>query len=82
MWMVTMWVEHVSKENKKFIDNKNVTTNIFRMQTDDSIMCKYFYIGFINFMLKGKSLSEYTNLFSRNEYEMCDKIFSTNSKKG
>ena len=26
-------------------------------------MCEYFCIGFINFMLKGKSLTEYTNLF-------------------
>ena len=28
-----------------------------------------FYIGFIYFMLKGKSLLDYTNLFSPNEYE-------------
>ena len=32
-------------------------------------MCGYFCIGFIDFMLKGKSLLEYTNLFSPNEYE-------------
>ena len=37
-------------------------------------MCRYFCIGFIDFMLKGKSLLDYTNLFSRNDYEKNDKI--------
>ena len=31
-------------------------------------MCRYYCIAFIDFMLKGKSLLEYTNLFSANEY--------------
>ena len=37
-------------------------------------MCEYFCIGFINFMLKGKSLLDYTNLFSPKDYEKNDKI--------
>ena len=37
-------------------------------------MCGYFCIGFINFKLKGKSLLEYTNLFSPNYYEKNGKI--------
>ena len=37
-------------------------------------MCRYFCIGFINFMLKGKSLLEYTNIFSPNKYEKNDKL--------
>ena len=37
-------------------------------------MCRYFYIGFIDFMLKAKSLLEYINLFSSNEHEKNDKI--------
>ena len=32
-------------------------------------MCGYFCIGFIDFMLKGKSLLDYTDLFSPNDYE-------------
>ena len=36
-------------------------------------MCGYFRIGFIDFMLKGKSLLDYTNLFSTNDYEKNDK---------
>ena len=40
-----------------------------RIQANDSIMCGYFYIEFIDFMLKDKSLLDYTKLFSPNEYE-------------
>ena len=42
------------------------------IQADDSIMCVYFCIGFIDFMLKSKSLLDYTNLFSSNDYEKND----------
>ena len=52
-------------------------TNINRIQAYDSIMCGYFCIGFIDFMLKGKSLLDYTNLFSPNDYEKNDKIILT-----
>ena len=48
--------------------------NIYRIQAYDSVMCRYFCIGYIDFMLKGKSLLEYSNLFSPNDYEKNDKI--------
>ena len=67
-------VEHNSKEIKKFIGNKIIKTSIFRIKVYDSIMCGYFCIGFIDFMLKRKSLLEYTNLFSPNDYEANDKM--------
>ena len=67
-------VGHILKEIKKFIGNENIITNIYRIQVHDSIMCGYFCIGFIDFMLKGKSLLDYTNLFSPNDYEKNDKI--------
>ena len=60
-------VEHIPKEVMKFIDNKSIITNIFRIQAYDSIMCGYFCIGFINFMFNGNSLTDYTNLFSPND---------------
>ena len=50
-------VEHIPKEIKTFINNKNIKTNIFRTQASDSIMCGYFCIGFIDFMLVGKTLT-------------------------
>ena len=37
-------------------------------------MCEYFFTGFITFMLKGKSLLDYTTVFSPNEYKKNDKI--------
>ena len=61
-------VEHNSKEIRTFISNKNIKTNIFRIQAYDSIMCGYFCIGFIDFMLAGKTLTEFTNLFSPNNF--------------
>ena len=54
--------------------NKNIITNIYRIQACNSIMCGYFCIGFIYFMLKGKSLLDYINIFSLNNYEKNDKI--------
>ena len=67
-------VEHIPKEIRKFVGNKNIITNIYRVQAYNSIMCGYFCIGFVDFMLNGKSLLEYTNLFSPNEYEKNDKM--------
>ena len=65
-------VEHIPKEIKTFIKNRNIKTNIFRIQAYDSIMCGYFGIAFIDFILKGKSLTEYTNLFSPNDFKKND----------
>ena len=56
-------VEHIAKA---FIGNKNIKINLFRMQAYDSIMCGYFCIGFIDFMLAGKTLTDFTNHFSPN----------------
>ena len=66
--------EQIPKEIGKFIGNKNMIINIYRMQAFNSIMCEYFCNGFIDFILKGKSLLDYTNLFSFNNYEKNDKI--------
>ena len=65
-------VEHIPKEITKLIKNKNIETNIFMIQAYDSIMCGYLCIGFIDFMFKGKTLTEYTNLFSPNDFKRND----------
>ena len=67
-------LEHIPIEIKTFIGNKSIKTNIFRIQAYGSIMCGYFCIGFINFMLEGKSLPEYTNLFSPYDFKKNDDI--------
>ena len=56
------------------MENKNITTIIFRIKTYNSIMCGYFYFEINDLMLKGKSLLEYISLFSPAEYKNSDKI--------
>ena len=53
----------IFQKNKKVIGNKNIITNIYRIQAYDSIICGYLFIGFIDFMLKGKNFLDYTNSF-------------------
>ena len=84
-------VEHIPKEINKFINNdmakpsslKRIKSNIFRIQAYDSVMCGYFCIEFINYMLKGKTLLDYTNLFSPNDFKKNDlvikRIFKMNN---
>ena len=56
-------IEHIPKEIKNFTTNKNIITNIYRVQNYDSITCGYFCIGFVYYMCMGKSVADYTNLF-------------------
>ena len=67
-------VEHVSEEIKIFVENKNIKANIFQVQANNSVMCGYFYIGFIDFMLAGKKLTDFTNMFSLHDFEKNDDI--------
>ena len=62
-------VEHIPKEIMKFIVRKKIITNIYRIQAYDSVIC-----GFINFMFNGKILTDYTNLFSPNDFNKNDDI--------
>ena len=61
--------EHVTEEIKEFIGNKNIKAKIFRIRASNSIMWGYFYIGFIDFMLSGKKLTDFINLFSPYDFE-------------
>ena len=72
-------VEHVPKKIEEFVKNKNITANIFRIQSYDSVMCRYFCIGFIDFMFKGKTLTEFRNLFSPNSFEKNDDMILKNN---
>ena len=67
-------IEHIPEEIKKFIGNRNIKANIYRVQANNSIMCGYFCIGFIDFMLAGKTLIDYTNLFSPYDFNKNDSI--------
>ena len=67
-------VEHVPEEIKIFVGNKNIIANIFRVQANSSVMCGYFCIGFIDFMLAGKKLTDYASLFSPYDFKENDDI--------
>ena len=66
--------EHVHEEIKDFIGIKSIKANIFRVQAGNSIMCGYFCIGFIDFMLVGKKQTDFTSLFSPYDFEKNDGI--------
>ena len=61
-------VEDIPKKNLKFLSNKSIQENIFRIQSYDSVMCGYFCIGFIDSMLAEKTLTDFTNLSSSNDF--------------
>ena len=71
-------VDYIPEEIKKIIEefpgNKNIKANTFRVQENDSIMCGHFCIGFIDFMLARKKLTDYTNLFSPHDLKKNDNI--------
>ena len=64
----------LNKEIKEFVRNKNIIANIFRVQVNNSVMCGYFYIGFIDFMLAGKKLTDFTSMLSPYDFKKNDNI--------
>ena len=67
-------IEQIPAEIKKFIGNRNIKANIYRLQANNSVLCGYFCIGFIDSMLAGKTLIDYTNLFSPHDFNKHDSI--------
>ena len=53
---------------------KKLKANMFRVQTNNSVMCEYFCIGFINFVLAGKKMTDFTGLFSPCDFKKNDNI--------
>ena len=62
-------VEYIPKKIKTIIGKKNIATNIYGIHANNSILCGYFCIAFVDFMLKRKTLLDFTKLFSPNEHE-------------
>ena len=69
-------VEYIPNEIKNFIGNKDTISTIFRLQAYDSIMCGYFCINFIDYMLKNKTLLDFTDLFSPYDFKKNDEIIT------
>ena len=67
-------VEHVPEEIKKFVGNKNIIANTFRLQPNNLVTRDYFCTGFIVFILAGKKLTEFTSMFSPYDFKRNDNI--------
>ena len=67
-------VKHIPEEIKKFFGNRNIKANIYRVQANNSVICGYFCIRFIDFMLADKTLIDYKKLFSPYEFNKNDSI--------
>ena len=70
-------IERVPEEINEFVRTKNIKANIFRAQANNSVMCGYFCIQFIDFMLAGKKLTNFTSLFSPCDFKKNDNIILT-----
>ena len=55
--------------------------DIIRIQDYESIMCRFYCIAFIEYMLAGKTLLDYTNLFSPNDHKKNGKTINKNLKE-
>ena len=67
--LIVLELNILQKKLNFFFGNKNIQANIFRIQAYDSVMCGYFCIGFIDFMLAEKTLTDFTNLFSLSNFD-------------
>ena len=73
-------VEHVPEKIKEFVGNKNIIADIFRAQANNSVMRGYFCIRFIDFMLAGKKLTDFTRLFSLYDFTKNDQMILSHFK--
>ena len=73
-------VEHVPEKIKEFVGNKNIIADVFRVQANNSVMRGYFCIRFIDFMLAGKKLTDFTSMLSPYDFKKNDYVILTNFK--
>ena len=74
MYFDSFGIKYISQEILNLIEDKSITYNIFRIQFDNCTMCDFYCITFIEYMVVGRYLLDYTNLFSSNVYQNNDKI--------
>ena len=72
LWFFWNWI--YSSRHTKQNQRKIKTHNIFRIQSDDSVMCGFYCIVIVEYIISGKTLLDYSNLFSPNDYQKKDKI--------
>ena len=67
-------VKYIPEEVLSKMKDKVIAHNIFRIRDDDSIICGFYCIAFIGYILVGKMLLDDTKLFFRNNNKKNDKI--------
>ena len=67
-------IEHIPEGIKEFIGNKSIKADMFRVQAKNSVISGYFCIEFIDFVLAGKKLTDFTDLFSPHDFDKNDHI--------
>ena len=82
MYFDSFGVEHVPEEIKKIVGSKNIIANIFQVQANNSVMCGYLCIGFIDFVLAGKTLTDFTNIFPPYDSKKNENIILSYFKDG
>ena len=67
--MNSFTIEYIPQKVSNKVKNKSLTHNIFRTQSDHTIMCGFYCIGFIDFVLVGKTVLDYAILFCPNNFK-------------
>ena len=65
-----------------FWKSKLITLQIFKIQSNNSIMCSFYCAAIIKHMIAGKNLLDYTSLFSHNGNKKKDTIIIYKHFKG
>ena len=68
-----MGIEYIPQEVLNKISDNSITHNIFKIPDNESIMCGFLCMAFIEYVVAGKSLLDYTILFSPNELKRMTK---------
>ena len=74
------WIEYIPQGVLNKFNDKLITHNIFRIQDNESILCEFYCIAFIEYTLVEKTLLNHSNLFSPNDYKKNDKVIFKYSK--
>ena len=67
-------IEYIRLELLKNIKGNSITQSTFRIQDFDSIILAFYCIAFVEYMIAGKALKDYTSLFFPTDFKMNRKI--------
>ena len=67
-------IEYNPQEVLNKIRDKSITYNLFKTQSNNSVMCEFYCIAFPEHMIARKPFLDYINLFFRNYCKKNDKI--------